>query len=118
MRSNAKHIPLTVLVLGLLATASAEAACVDLPDKLLMLASKGASVQIVDLNQAPVVQIKLDWALAAKDWGKLALTRHVCADAGLPNPNGGQCKIIGLTPGGQPMSAGGFESVIRRNLTD
>jgi hypothetical protein len=41
-----------------------------------MLASKGASVRIVDL------------------------------------------KIIGLTPGRQPMRAGGLESVVRRNLTE
>lgn len=111
--------PVTVLLLALLSTAAAHAACIDLPDRLLMLASKGASVKIVDLNQVPVTQIKLDCTLAAKDWGKLALTRHLCTGASVANPNGGQCKIVELAPlKGEPMSEGGFELAVRRNLAE
>ncbi|MGO9769403.1 MAG: hypothetical protein ACLPSW_07570 [Roseiarcus sp.] len=112
------RLSLCALTLALLAATSAEAACVDLPNKLLMYARKGPSVDIVDLNQTSVARIKLDCELVAGDWGKLALPLHVCADADVPSPGGGQCKVIELTPLSGPAPDGGdFELVIRRNLS-
>jgi len=112
------RVRLGALMLALLAT-PAEAACLDLPNKLLMFTQKGPSVHIVDLNQTSVALIKLDCALASKDWGKLALPLHVCTDANVPNPGGGQCKVIELTPlSGPPPNGSDFESVIRRNLSN
>ena len=124
MRNDRRQTPVTGLVAALLSAAlflaaPAHAACVDLPARLLMLASQGASVKIVDLDQAPVTQIKLDCTLAARDWGKLALTRHLCTGTSVVNPNGGQCKIVELAPlKGEPMSEGGFELAVRRNLAE
>jgi hypothetical protein len=113
------RVPLSALLLALLATSPAAAACLDLPNKLLMFVRTGPSVQIVDLNQTSVALIKLDCTLTAKDWGKLALPLHICTDANVPTPSGGQCKVIDLTPlsGPQPDSAD-FEYVIRRNLAN
>ncbi|MGP0058234.1 MAG: hypothetical protein ACLPID_02950 [Beijerinckiaceae bacterium] len=106
-------------MLALLATSSTEAACLDLPNKLLMFVRTGPSVQLVDLNQTSVAMIKLDCPLTANDWGKLALPLHVCTDANVPTPSGGQCKVIEFTPlsGPQPDGAD-FEYVIRRNLAN
>jgi hypothetical protein len=108
---------LSALMLALLATAPAKAACLDLPDKLLMFTRKGPSVNIVGLDQTSVALIKLDCTLTAQDWRKLALPRHICTDAAVSNPSGGQCKVIEVTPlTGEPPNAGDFEYVVRRNL--
>jgi hypothetical protein len=107
----------TALLLALLATTTAEAACLDLPNRLLMYTRKGPSVQIVDLNMSAVGEIKLDCTLEAKDWGKLALPLHVCTDASVPNPGGGQCKVTEVKSlGGAAPNGGDFDYVIRRNF--
>jgi hypothetical protein len=114
---NDMRMRLGAVLLALASSAPAEAACLDLPGKLLMFAKKGPSVHIVDLNQASVARIKLDCTLTSDDWGKLALPLHVCTDANVPSPSGGQCKVIELTPLSGPMPNGAdFEKVIRRNL--
>ncbi len=119
MRNHDTRAPLSALIVALLATSPAGAACLDLPNKLLMFVRTGPSVQIVDLNQTSVALIKLDCTLTAQDWGKLALPPHICTDVNVPNPSGGQCKVIELTPlnGPQPDGAD-FEYVVRRNLAN
>jgi hypothetical protein len=107
----------TTLLIALLATTTAQAACLDLPNKLLMYARKGPSVQIVDLTMSAVGEIKLDCSLEAKDWGKLALPLHVCTDTSVPNPGGGQCKVTDVKAlSGAAPNGGDFEYVIRRNF--
>jgi hypothetical protein len=77
----------------------AHANCLDLPNRVLIIfPEKGSSMWMMDLNRTPLAQIKLDCTLTDKEWGGLALSRHVCSDASLANPAGGQCRIMTLTP--------------------
>lgn len=86
-------------ILPLLSAASAHASCLDLPGRVLIVyPAKGSSMWMTDLNRTPLALIKLDCTLTDKEWGGLALPRHICSDASLPNPAGGQCHITTLTP--------------------
>lgn len=108
------------LLLAMTAWSPASAACLDLPARLLLFASKGQTVHVVDLSFQSVGQIKLDCTLTSDDWGKLQLSRKTCTDTSLPKPDGsGQCRVIDVVavPGRAPDGAK-FEYVIRRNLPE
>ena len=89
----------------LLGAVPAHANCLDLPNRVLIIyPEKGSSMWMMDLNRTPLAQIKLDCTLTDKEWGGLALSRHICSEASLANPAGGQCHILTLTPIAAPPS--------------
>jgi hypothetical protein len=115
MRATSLGILAVLVWLG--GGSAAAAACLDLPSRLLLFASKHPTVHVFDLNQRLVGHITLDCTPTAKEWGKIELARKICTDTSIPHPGGsGQCRVIEAAPGGAKNPPKEFELVIRINL--
>jgi hypothetical protein len=103
------------LLAGFIATGShAGAACLDITGRVAVLfAAKG---QIAHIDN--VGTIKLDCTLTVEEWGKLQLSRQMCAGTSIANPSGGkECRILEVDANGPPENTK-FERAIRRFVTD
>jgi tetratricopeptide (TPR) repeat protein len=97
------------------------AACVDLPGAMLgMFVREGPTVLMVVFGRPngpqQIALIKLDCSLTADEWFKLGgnLPRHVCKQATLSKPRGGECKVIEVTPlSGSAPDAAKYDTVVR-----
>jgi hypothetical protein len=109
------RIKLGLLVLSQLLAAPAWAGCVDLPSQGILF-EKAALGVVESLGSPDIARIKLDCSLTEDEWAKVHIPLHLCTEATLTKPGGGQCKVIDATAITERPSGYDFETVIRRKF--